>query len=83
MGKVYAASENVLLTAEAGRVLCLLEMFLTLFFTGCPKLNRGDIKILLLFVAGLFKSFLFSFVLFLFFFQSHRKSDFPCHRFQK
>ena len=73
--------KTCLLIAEAGRVLSLLEMFLTLFFTGCPKLNTGDIKILLLFMAGLFNIFLFCFVFF--FVSKSSEIRFPMSSFSK
>ena len=59
MRKNYAASWKLItLTAEAGRVLCQLVMYLTVFSTGCTKWNTAAIKSLLLFMAGLFIGFL-------------------------
>ena len=55
MWKVYAACEICLLIAVADdRVLCHLIMFQPSFCTGSTKWNTSAIKILLLFLAGLF-----------------------------
>ena len=58
MRKIYAASWKLFtLTAEADRVLCQLEMFVTDFSSGA-KWNTAAIKSLLLFMASLFIGFL-------------------------
>ena len=69
-----------LLIAEADRVLCHLVMLLTVFLTGCINLNTNTIKILLLFIAGLSIEFLVEKCAAC---QSHWKSDFGWHHFQK
>ena len=79
MRKIYAASWNLSsLTAEADRVLCQLVMFLTVFFTGCTKLNTAAIKSLLLFMAVLFIAVLVEKCVAC----QSRKSDFGWHRFR-
>ena len=80
MRKISAAMETCLLIAEADRVLCYLLMFLKSFSTGCTKWNTTAIKILLYFMAGLFIAVLVERCTAC---QSHWKSDFGWHRFQK
>ena len=60
MRKVYAASWNLFtVTAEADRVLCELEMFLTVFFYWMYEMKFSyTIKSLLLFMASLSIGFL-------------------------
>ena len=79
MRKIYAASWILFtLTAEADRVYCQLVMFLTVFSTGCTKLNSAAIRSLLLFMASLLIGFLVE----KFATCQSRKSDLGWHRFR-
>ena len=82
MQKMYAASGN-LFTSDSWNwqsFVSSYDVFKLSFFTGCTKWNIPAIKILLLFMSGLFIGFLVEKCSAC---RSHRKSDFGWHRFQK
>ena len=78
MPKIYEASGNLFtLIAEADRVLCCCLVKLS-FSTGCTNCNTTAIKILLLFMAGLFIGFLVEKCATC---QSHQESNLTWRRF--
>ena len=76
MRKIYTASWNLLTIAEADRVLCHLVMFKTVFFPLMHKMKHSCYQDCSVIHAGLFIDKCTAC-------QSHWKSDFGWHRFQK